>query len=91
MKVYCVSYDLKGQSRDYSSLVAALKSAGKWWHFLESTWLIGTEETPEQLWKRIHTTIEKRDFLIIIEVRKNANGWLPKEAWDWISTNVPAP
>jgi hypothetical protein len=91
MKVYSVSYDLKGTNRDYTRLIAALQSAGKWWHFLESTWLIATDEAPAQLWKRVASAIQKRDFLMIIEVRNNVSGWLPKEAWDWIRTNVPAP
>lgn len=91
MKVYCVSYDLKGIKRDYTPLLSALQSMGKWWHFLESTWLIATNETPAEIWRRIATTIDTNDRLLIIEVRNNINGWLPKDAWDWISSNVPPP
>jgi len=28
--------------------------------------------------------------LLIIEVRDNVQGWLPKDAWDWIHKNVPS-
>src|SRR5438876_5303744 len=91
MAVYCVSYDLKGTDRDYEPLEAALRSKGKWWHFLQSTWLLATDETPAEIWDRIRSTIRKQDFLLIIEVRDNAQGWLPKQAWDWIHANVPSP
>jgi hypothetical protein len=88
MSVFCVSYDLKGINRDYTPLIRALQSKGKWWHFLESTWLISTDETAVDVWNRIYSTIDKKDVLLIIEVRNNVNGWLPKEAWDWIRENV---
>ena len=87
-KVYSVTYDLKTPGRDYTPLYAALKTFPKWWHFLDSTWLIATEESPSQVYKRLVSTITQKDRLLIIEVRNNAQGWLPKEAWDWINQNV---
>jgi hypothetical protein len=91
MKVYCVSYDLKGVKRDYTPLFSPLQGMGKWRHFLESTWLIATDETPAEIWRRIATMIDANDRLLIIEVRDDRNGWLPKDAWDWIISNVPPP
>ncbi len=91
MPVYCVSYDLKGENRNYLPLFAVLQQSSRWWHYLESTWLISTNESPQQLWERIRPTIQARDFLLIIEVRDNISGWLPKDAWEWIHTNVPRP
>jgi|APMI01.1.fsa_nt_gi hypothetical protein len=90
-KVFCVSYDLKQPGRDYSPLIDALKESSQWWHYLDSTWLIKTTETSDQVWARLSSKVDKNDFMLIIEVRNNSNGWLPKEAWDWIRTNVPAP
>jgi hypothetical protein len=76
---------------DYNPLLEAIKQSPKWWHFLQSTWLIQTTETPNQIWERLRPFIDTNDFLMIIEVRDNAQGWLPKEAWDWIHTNTPSP
>lgn len=90
MKAYCISYDLKAPNRDYTGLYDAIKSAYPWWHFLESTWLIKTAETPSDIWNRLHKHIDTNDRLLIIEVRDNVQGWLAKEAWDWIHQNVPA-
>jgi len=36
----------------------------------------------------VEPTIDKKDFILIIEIRKNYQGWLPKEAWDWINERV---
>lgn len=86
-KTYAVILDLKS-TRDYSGLIAEL-SKSTWWHYPESAWLIKTEENPDQIWSRIQNYIDQKDFILIIEVRNNCQGWLPKEAWDWINTNVP--
>ncbi len=88
-RVYCVSYDLKTPLKNYQSLFEALKQSGRWWHYLQSTWLIQTNETAIELWNRIAPHIAQQDFLLIIEVRANVHGWLPKDAWDWINANVP--
>ena len=91
MAVYCVSYDLKGPNPDYEPLIEALQSEGKWWHFLESTWLVSTDETSSELYKRLLPALTRKDCILIIEVPNNAQGWLPREAWDWIRNNVPEP
>ncbi|MEW6618720.1 MAG: hypothetical protein AB1422_05150 [bacterium] len=89
MKAYTINYDLKAPDRNYDGLYEAIKKSPKWWHYLESTWIIITNETPNQIWQRIEPFVDKNDYLLIIEVRDNVQGWLPKDAWDWIHTNVP--
>lgn len=91
-KAYAINYDLKAPGRDYSGLYEAIKKTSLWWwHYLDSTWLIVTEETPSQIWSKLAHHIDKNDFLLIIEVRDNIQGWLPKEAWEWIHDKVPPP
>ncbi|HEX7890744.1 MAG TPA: hypothetical protein VF522_15395 [Ramlibacter sp.] len=90
MKAYLITYDLKVPGRDYATLYTAIKSYGNWWHFLESNWIIVTNETSTQVWNRLAGTIDRSDFLLIIEVRRDSYGWLPPEAWKWITTYVPA-
>jgi hypothetical protein len=87
-KAFAVNYDLKAPGRDYTGLYDAIKKSPTWWHYLESTWLISTNETAEGVWNQISTHIDKNDSVLIIEVRRDHQGWLPKEAWDWINQNV---
>ena len=89
MRAYSITYDLKHPGRDYSGLYVAIKSCGPWWHYLESTWIVVTNETSVQVWNRIAPTIDKNDFLLIIEVKNNKEGWLPNDAWDWLNQNIP--
>jgi len=90
MKAYSITYDLKAPGRNYDSLYEAIKQSGTWCHYLESTWIVVSYETSQQIWNRIAPTIDKNDFVLIIEVRNDCHGWLPKDAWEWISKNVPA-
>lgn len=88
-KLYLITYDLKKDGRDYSSLTAALKLSPHWWHHMDNTWLVKTSETPEQVWNRLAPHMDKGDNMIIIQVTKNYSGWLSQKAWDWIKTNFP--
>jgi hypothetical protein len=90
MAAYCVSYDLKVPGKNYGPLYEELKKSPNWWHYLDSTWLISTRETAAQLAARLRRHIDGNDYVLVIEVRNNSDGWLPKEAWDWIKQFVPA-
>jgi hypothetical protein len=88
MKVLLVSYDLKKTSKNYTGLYNALKEATAWWHYLRSCWLLKTDYTPQQWYYKLKPHIDDDDSILIIEVVHNYQGWLSKEAWDWISKNI---
>lgn len=88
MFVYCVSYDLRKAGQNYSGLYEQLKST-KWLHPLESTWLVATTESAQQLSDRLWMQLDANDLLLVIRVTKPYWGVLPKEAWAWIEVNVP--
>jgi hypothetical protein len=86
---FCVSYDLNKMGQRYQELHAELKRSDKWWHYLDSTWMVVTDETAGQLAARLRTKMDANDSLLCIEVRRNMGGWLERKAWDWINENVP--
>ncbi|MDD5405692.1 MAG: hypothetical protein PHE73_01980 [Sulfurovaceae bacterium] len=88
MSVYCVSYDLNKSGQNYDNLYDELKKSSSWWHFLDSTWLIYTNESANQLSERIRLHLDKNDYLLVIKVTNEYSGWLPQEAWDWINKHV---
>ncbi len=87
-KAYAINYDLSAPNRDYSGLYESIKSFPNWWHYLESTWLIVTVNTPSQIWEKLKPHIDDDDSLLIIEVRDNVSGWMTKKAWNWIHKNA---
>jgi len=89
MGAYSITYDLSKPGRDYEGLYEAIKGTGTWWHYLESTWIVKTNLTPSQIWQHLQPHTDENDSILIIEIRDNVSGWLPKKAWEWIHEHVP--
>ncbi|HCG5919202.1 TPA: hypothetical protein NJ048_004359 [Vibrio parahaemolyticus] len=89
MKAYVITYDLRTPNQNYNGLYEAIKTTGRWWHYLDSTWIIATDESPAQIWSRLEPFVDNNDNLLIMEVKNNSQGWLPQDAWEWINENVP--
>lgn len=81
-----ITYDLKQPNRDYESLYEAIKKCSlNWWHYLESTWLIYTNISPDDCVKRLRQTMDDDDFLLVVDITNQKHqGWLPSKAWEWI-------
>lgn len=84
MAVYMVGYDLNSEGKDYSGIKKVLKEYPKYWHHLDSTWLIKTDETPSQIVAKLKPHIDDNDSLLVIEVENSYQGWLTEKAFKWI-------
>lgn len=85
-----ITYDLKKADKDYSALYDAIKSCGdKWWHYLESVWIVHTNTySVETCMNYLRTVMDANDYLLVYDVtHKEYNGWLPSKAWEWIKSN----
>lgn len=87
MRVYIVSYELR-KKKNYTGLHEQLKASEGWWHYLDSTWLIATQEDANQLYNRLAPHLDREDSILIIQAATDMQGWLPKEAWDWIGREL---
>lgn len=86
MSLLLVSYDLNVPGKDYDSLYECLKSAGIWWHYLDSTWIISTSDTLESLAEKIRKVIDANDNLLVVDITgQPRQGWLKKTAWAWLN------
>lgn len=86
--ILLVSYQLKSV-KDYSEFYNVLKSAPAWWHYLDSVWIIQTDDTPSTLIEKLKPHFDQSlDAVLIVDITgKQHNGWLPQKAWDWINTH----
>lgn len=86
MNLLLVTYDLKAPNRNYDSLYSSLKSQGAWWHHLESTWIISTNETAGSFSAKLRDVIDENDNIFIVDITSRPrDGWLPKKAWEWLN------
>ena len=86
--VYVVSYDLRKPGQDYKNLFDELQTSLGWWHFLDSTWLIATSESANELYNRLRTHLDRDDSILVIQAGADRQGWLPKKAWEWIEREL---
>lgn len=86
--VYCISYDLNRAGQDYSGLYQKIKECGTWWHYLDSTWLLSSSKTAQQIYNHVKGSIDNNDRILIIKVTNEYQGYLTKEAWEWIRKHV---
>ncbi|MCK7042223.1 hypothetical protein, partial [Enterobacter roggenkampii] len=83
-----VSYDLNQAGQNYNALYDELKKSPGWCHPLDSTWLISTGETAQQLSDRLRRHLDNNDTLLVIGVTKEYAGWLTQDTWDWMRTDI---
>ncbi len=83
-KVYIVTYDLSKPGQDYSGLAQQIKACGGWRHVLESTWIVATDMTAQQLHSKLKDCVDRNDKMLIIEVTDNYHGQLNIKDWDWL-------
>jgi hypothetical protein len=87
-----VTYKISADKRNYSGLYEAIKAspATSWWHYIDSTWLVRTNESPAAMTTRLRAYLDDaEDSLLILKI-DNLNeysGWLPQKAWEWIKAN----
>lgn len=91
MTAFCISYDLNSPGKNYNSLYTAIKALGDYRHDLDSTWLVNTSLSANQVYEKLKPSIDKNDRLLIIEIRDYRSGYMPKDTWQWIDENVPSP
>lgn len=90
MAAYLISYDLNKKDKNYDGVYQAIKNSsdGTWCHPLESTWLIRTSLTVEQVSDNIQKQIDSNDMFLVIEVKKNYQGFLTEEMWKYLRENI---
>jgi len=87
-KVYNVSYDLNKAGKDYKGLHDELKSTSGYFHLLDSTWLLHTSESANQIWERLKKHVDSDDRILVAQITSNKQGWLSKTAWEWLDARL---
>jgi hypothetical protein len=84
--IYLITYELNSD-KDYTGLYDTIKSYEAWWHYIDSTWLVNTDLSAEQISDELLPHIDKdKDNLLVVKVDiAERQGWLSKGAWDWIN------
>ena len=85
--VYMITYDLNSAGQRYNELISAIKGAsnGRWCTYWKSSYLIQGPLSPSKIADRLKPYLDSNDRLIVIEVKRNYEGWLTDDEWSYIN------
>lgn len=84
-KIYILVFDpYKTNSMALHEVIKNSPYALTWWHFIGSAYLIKSQYTLGTIHQQILNEWPNQFFMLTEVDLKNSDGWLPKEAWDWI-------
>lgn len=94
MNFYIITFDRKPNA-SYKQFHDDLVASGqilKWWHYIKSSYIIGTDWTASELSKHF-TNVAKANNIptthLVLEVNlQKRQGMLTKDAWKWIRDNA---
>lgn len=89
--VFAIIYDIDTTKRNYSPLFEKIKSLGAWMHYIDSAWFVSpsSPRTAQEIFNELEPFIDQKDdYLLVIGLKGDYQGWLPKEAWDWMNKST---
>ncbi len=91
MAVYMIGYDLITPGKDYNTLVQAITQVfPTHWHCLDSTWLIVSDLSSQQIRDYLLTFIDSNDRLLVAQMGRSA-AWTNSfntGCQNWLRTNL---
>ncbi|MEX2177773.1 MAG: hypothetical protein WD801_03625 [Gemmatimonadaceae bacterium] len=72
MKTYIIGYDLNRPGQQYTELIKAIEAYGTYWHHLDSTWIIKTDDSAAGIRDNLRQFIDSTDELLVIRHQGDA-------------------
>jgi hypothetical protein len=89
MATYLIGYDLHKSVKDYDDLITSIESSFPTrWHELDSTWIVRTDSTADEILERLKLHIHAGDELLVTKlVQKGAWVGFSEQATKWLNDN----
>lgn len=91
MSSILIGYDLNRQGQNYNALIDKIKSlSSTYWHCLDSTWIIKTQLTAQQVRDTLKPFVDQNDELLAIDVSGDAAAWtgFDQNCSQWLVNNL---
>jgi hypothetical protein len=86
VSVLLITHALNNRSKDYAPFFDALKgNCNYWWHYFQTTWIVVADHSAHDYAQFLYPHIETTDRLLVVRITREHQGWLPKDAWDWLN------
>ncbi len=89
MNSILIGYDLNNTGQDYTTLIEKIKSIGTWWHCLDSTWIVKSNQSCVQIRDFLQSYIDSNDELLVVKL-SGEGAWygFGKDCSDWLKNNL---
>ena len=85
-----IAYDLNKVGQNYTNLIEKIKTLGAWWHYLDSTWIVVTNQTAVQVRDALKPHIDSNDELLVLDITGDSAAWVgfDNAASKWLTDNL---
>jgi hypothetical protein len=83
---YALMFDTD-DNLDYNAIhkgITSMQGLYSWFHYLQSSYILISGNDSNVLTQQILKIIPNKRFLLFQIYLNSRNGWMPKEAWEWI-------
>ena len=85
MAMLLVTFESKTLGKDYSPLYKAITDSSlRWWHYMDNVWIVEANISADAYARKLFPYFTTNDRLLVVRITAESQGWLPKEAWDWL-------
>src|SRR5206468_11872535 len=88
MAVLLVTYQIQSPATDESLVAEAIKGGNAWWHYIKNVWIVDTFFDVNTLSANIRQHMHDNDWLLVVKITAEHQGWLPADAWDWLNKRI---
>jgi hypothetical protein len=89
VKTYLISYDLNRPGQDYTDLIEALKRFPNWWHHLDSTWVVRSQQSAIDICRSLIRYLDDNDEILVASVQGDAAWWgFDQKGSDWLKSTL---
>lgn len=89
MKAYLIAFDpMTANLPLVHKVITSNNHLKEWWHYISGTYIITSNSNIKIVRDSLIKDGLSGGWFLIIEVKKNSDGLLPEQAWDWINTKI---
>ena len=89
--IYMISYDLNADTGNYAAVYSAIRSLGDHVQCLESSWLVSTNLSAQQIYGVLSRVLSRGDRCFISQVHRGEYWGITTSSynvWDWLTAHL---
>jgi hypothetical protein len=86
---YIVCFSLNGPADAYDDFFETIRQSDEWLSYIPGVVIVRSRRTLVSLATELRQKIRTGDRLLVMPAKGPADGWMPKDAWEWMNARLP--